>query len=48
MIEYKREIVYGSIMSLDNLNKLGKDGWILCAAVVMTNNSFNYLFYRNV
>lgn len=46
-VEYKRVIVYGSIMSIDDLNMYGDEGWILCAAVVL-GNGYNYLFCREI
>ena len=45
-VEYLRQIVYGSIMDLEVLNSLGKQGWVLCAAVKVTDIQYNYLFYR--
>lgn len=45
-IEYLRKAVYGSVMSIDELNELGAQGWILCAAVKITEAQYNYLFYR--
>lgn len=46
-MEYKRITNYGTIMSIDQLNALGAEGWKLCAAVKMTDNSYNYLFVRD-
>lgn len=36
-IEYLRKTVYGSVMSVEELNELGAQGWILCAAVKMSD-----------
>lgn len=47
-IEYKRLTVYGAVMSIDELNSLGNEGWELCAAVLLTTNVYNYLFKRYV
>lgn len=47
-IEYLRKTVYGSVMSIEALQALGKDGWELCAAVKMTDISFNYIFKRYI
>lgn len=46
-IEYLRKTVYGSVMSVEELNELGAQGWILCAAVKMTEAQYNYLFYKH-
>ena len=46
MYEYKRVTVFGSVMSIDNLNELGQQGWILTAAVKLTETQYSYLFYR--
>lgn len=45
-VEYLRKTVYGSIMSINELESLGEEGWIMCAAVKMTDIQYNYLFYR--
>jgi len=45
-MEYQRIISYGTVMSLEQLNSLGAEGWKLCAAVKVTDNSYNYLFVR--
>lgn len=45
--EYLRKTVYGSVMSVEELNELGAQGWILCAAVKMTEAQYNYLFYKH-
>ena len=45
-IEYLRKTVYGSVMSVEELNELGAQGWILCA-VKMTEAQYNYLFYKH-
>lgn len=47
-IEYLRKTVYGSVMSIGELQTLGNEGWELCAAVKMTDISFNYIFKRYV
>jgi hypothetical protein len=46
-IEYLRKTVYGSVMSVEELNELGAQGWILCADVKMTEAQYNYLFYKH-
>lgn len=46
-IEYLRRTVYGSVMSIDELNELGGQGWILCAAVKITEAQYSYLFYKH-
>lgn len=43
-VEYLRKTVYGSIMSINELESLGEEGWIMCAAVKMTDTQYNYLF----
>ena len=45
-VEYLRKTVYGSIMSINELESLGEEVWIMCAAVKMTDTQYNYLFYR--
>lgn len=47
-IEYLRKTVYGSVMSVEELNELGAQGWILCAGIANARNSIFKLMKSNL
>lgn len=44
MIKYRRVISEGSILSIEELEQIGNEGWIMCAATPIGRN-YHYLFY---